>query len=86
MKQQMSEFKIDRLVSMANQIALNLQACGSEEQVAVMVAEHLEKFWSPPMKKLIVDQLAESDTGLTSIARLAVSKLERIQREKQAAR
>ena len=81
----MSEFKIDRLVTMANQIALNMEACGSEQQVAGMVAEHLEKFWSPAMKKLIVDQSAEAGPALCPIAQIAVRSLEQIQREKQAA-
>ena len=54
----MSESKLQRLVSQVNQIALNMRANGSEEMVADQVAQHLEKFWAPPMKDLITEQSA----------------------------
>ena len=71
----MSESKIERLVSMANQIALNMSANGTDEMVADQVAQHLEKFWSPPMKNLITEQATGADIGLTPIAQLAVKNL-----------
>jgi formate dehydrogenase subunit delta len=70
----MSASQLDRLVKMVNQIALNMSANGTDKMVADQVAQHLEKFWSPPMKKLITDQAA-ADIGLTSIGRLAVQNL-----------
>ncbi|MDC0002907.1 formate dehydrogenase subunit delta [Porticoccaceae bacterium] len=80
----MSESKLKRLVDMTNQIALNMNANGNAELVAGQVAEHLEKFWSPPMKDLITQQPAEVDIGLTPIAQMAVQSLLKIQEAKQA--
>ena len=59
----MSESKIERLVSMINQIALNMSANGDDQMVADQVAQHLEKFWSPPMKNLITEQPSDADLG-----------------------
>jgi len=80
----MSASKLDRLVKMVNQIALNMSANGSEEMVADQVAQHLEKFWAPPMKDLITEQSIETDIGLTPIAQVAVQRLLRIQNTKRA--
>jgi formate dehydrogenase subunit delta len=80
----MSESKLQRLVDMTNQIALNMNANGSAEMVADQVAQHLEKFWAPPMKALITEQPAEADIGLTPIAQMAVQNLLKIQEAKHA--
>jgi formate dehydrogenase subunit delta len=52
--------------------------------VADQVAQHLEKFWSPPMKNLITEQAAGADIGLTPIAQLAVKNLLVMQEAKRA--
>jgi len=78
----MSESKLQRLVDMINQIALNMSANGGEQMVADQVAQHLEKFWAPPMKELITEQPVEKDVGLTPIAKMAVLSLLKIQQAK----
>ena len=78
----MSESKLQRLVDMTNQIALNMSANGSAEMVANQVAQHLEKFWAPPMKALITEQPAEADIGLTPIGQIAIQNLLKIQKAK----
>mgnify|MGYP001560301526 CR=1 FL=1 len=80
----MSESKIERLVSMINQIALNMSANGTDEMVADQVAQHLEKFWSPPMKNLITEQPSNDDFGLTPIAQMAIQNLKLVQEAKRA--
>jgi formate dehydrogenase subunit delta len=80
----MSESKIERLVSVINQIALNMSANGTDEMVADQVAQHLEKFWSPPMKNLITEQPSDADLGLTPIAQMAIQSLLKIQQAKRA--
>ena len=80
----MSESKIERLVSVINQIALNMSANGTAEMVADQVAQHLEKFWSPPMKNLITEQPSDADLGLTPIAQMAIQSLLKIQQAKRA--
>jgi len=78
----MSDSKLQRLVNMTNQIALNMAANGSDEIVADQVAQHLEKFWSPPMKTLIIEQSSAADIGLTPVARLAIEDLLKLQEKK----
>lgn len=80
----MSASKLDRLVKMVNQIALNMSANGTDEMVADQVAQHLEKFWSPPMKNLMTEQAGDADIGLTPIAQLAVQCLLVMQEAKRA--
>jgi hypothetical protein len=74
----MSDSKLQRLVSQVNQIVLNMSANGSEEMVADQVAQHLEKFWAPPMKALITEQPVGVDIGLTAIGQMAVGDLLKI--------
>ncbi|MDA8646422.1 formate dehydrogenase subunit delta [Porticoccaceae bacterium] len=66
--------KVDRLVSMVNQISLNLASNGTEDEVSILVAEHLQKFWSPPMKAVITEH-NPVDTELSAISVKAVSRL-----------
>ena len=74
--------KIDRLVKMINQISLNMSSNGPEDFVAAKVSEHLEKFWSPPMKNLISDSANDDSVGLTPISQKAVVLLAAVQKAK----
>ena len=60
------------LVSMANDIAANLgfQADGSQ-----LTAEHIQRFWAPRMRKLLLEYAAGGGEGLSSGALAAVDKL-----------
>ena len=78
----MSASKIERLVKMVNQISLNMSSNGSADFVAMQVSEHLEKFWSPPMKNLISEHIAGDGIGLTPISLKAVTELAAVQRAK----
>ena len=78
----MSASKIGRLVKMVNQISLNMSSNGPADLVAMQVSEHLEKFWSPPMKNLISEHIADDDIGLTPISLKAVIELAAVQRAK----
>jgi len=61
-----------------------MSANGTDEMVADQVAQHLEKFWSPPMKNLITEQPSNADLGLTPIAQMAIQNLLKIQQAKRA--
>ena len=74
--------KIDRLVKMVNQISLNMSSNGPADEVAMQVAEHLEKFWSPPMKSLVSDYADDNTVGLASISHNAVIQLALMQKAK----
>jgi len=42
--------RVQQLVKMANQIALNMAPWGDEEAVAGRTADHLRRFWTPAMR------------------------------------
>ncbi len=61
----MSQSALDRLVKMVNQIALNMRANGTDVMVAGQVAQHVQKFWSPAMKNVLIQASEETDIGLS---------------------
>lgn len=60
---------IERLVSMANQIAANRM---HEPDPAAATVEHIRLFWDPRMKRLICDH---DGTGLSAVAIDAIRQL-----------
>lgn len=64
-----------RLVAMANQIALNFRLQPAEA-AASSTASHLVAFWSPAMRKALVDYVKAGGGGLEPLARAAVEQLE----------
>lgn len=71
----MTEASIERLVKMANQIALNMAANGTDEEVAEQIAQHLGKFWPPSMKQMASDHLTGMKDQLSPLAFRALTKL-----------
>lgn len=69
----MSENTIDHLIKMANQIAAGVPVASTEAKIE-STASHIDKFWTPLMKKQIADFVASGDEGLTSVAVAAVKK------------
>lgn len=63
---------VDYLVKMANDIARNLAAAGDEAAVAVKVADHINRFWSPDMRCQLVEYLEVGGDGLLPAVKLAV--------------
>lgn len=68
----MSESSVEHLVKMANQIAVSVPAAAPEDKVA-NAAVHIQKFWSPMMKKKLGDYLDGGGSGLTVAAAKAVA-------------
>jgi formate dehydrogenase subunit delta len=66
--------KIDKLVSMANQIATFFQTQGRERAVP-QVAKHIEKFWDPRMRSAIFAHVAAGGAGLGPLALEAIQRL-----------
>jgi formate dehydrogenase subunit delta len=60
---------VERLVHMANQIAANL---ATEEDPVSATANHIQAFWDPRMKRLILEHGGE---GLSSIAAAAIAQV-----------
>ena len=80
----MSQSALDRLVKMVNQIALNMRANGSDALVADQVAQHVQRFWSPAMKNVLIQESEETDIGLSPVALLAVQALMKLQQANHA--
>ena len=64
----------DKLVMMANQIARFFAAQG-EARAVPQIADHIEKFWDPRMRKGILAHVADGGAGLDALAVAAVAKL-----------
>ena len=80
----MSQSALDRLVKMVNQIALNMRANGTDVMVADQVAQHVQRFWSPAMKNVLIQESEETDIGLSPVALLAVQALMKLQQANHA--
>ena len=59
----MSANSSEHLVKMANQIVQNIPAATAEARIA-SAADHIDKFWSPLMKKQIDEYMTEKGEGL----------------------
>jgi formate dehydrogenase subunit delta len=64
----------DKLVYMANQIGKFFASQGDDQAVAG-IADHLQKYWDPRMRSVIVDHLDRGGAGLEPLVRQAVSIL-----------
>jgi len=64
----------NKLVRMANQIADNFNY-GDRDKSVAGVLDHLMRFWTPDMKRAIVEQQRSGDIGLNEIAADAVTAL-----------
>jgi len=68
----MSEVELNHLIKMLNQIVDNLSQGDEDQVVAERVADHLRRFWSPSMKKIIGTYVVEDGSGLQEAGRQAV--------------
>ncbi|MGI9296013.1 MAG: formate dehydrogenase subunit delta [Pseudomonadales bacterium] len=71
----MSEHEVNRLVSMANEIAANIAPGKDPEAAELAVMAHLNKFWPPSLREKIVQNFEERIDGLHPIAAGAVRRL-----------
>lgn len=67
--------RIERLVSMANDIGAFFDAEPDKAEAARSVASHLKRFWDPRMRRQIVAHYREGSAGLNPIVRAGVALL-----------
>lgn len=72
----MNSTTLDRLVYMANQIAREFSSQHPGE-AAQATYDHLWHFWDPRMRSMILDHHAAGGSGLSDVAREAITKLQR---------
>jgi formate dehydrogenase subunit delta len=66
----------NKLVKMANQIATNFDT-GDEAAAVAGTADHLQRFWTPDMRREILAYADKSGAELNKIAALAIAELGR---------
>ena len=67
--------RVERLVSMANDIGAFWAAEPDRKEAAKNVAGHLKRFWDPRMRREIVAHYKDGGAGLDDLARSAVALL-----------
>ncbi|MCC7010319.1 MAG: formate dehydrogenase subunit delta [Acidobacteria bacterium] len=67
--------RVERLVSMANDIGAFFDAEPDKAEAARSVANHLKRFWDPRMRKEIVAHYESGGEGLDEPARSGVQLL-----------
>ena len=68
---------IEQLVTMANDIANFFRGASDPGAAARNVADHLRRYWAPPMRKQIIAHFDAGGSGLSDLAREGVAQLER---------
>jgi formate dehydrogenase subunit delta len=66
---------VKKLVRMVNQISTNLSYGPDTSEAAEAVADHLRRFWSPPMLAQILEHYAAGGEGLSEVSGVALGKL-----------
>ena len=64
----------DKLVMMANQIAAFFAAQG-EARAVPQIANHIEQFWDPRMRRGILVHVEQGGAGLSPLALAAIAKM-----------
>ena len=68
----MANSETNHLVSMANDIAANLSfQCNADERIA----DHINRFWAPRMRKLLLEYAANGGQGLSDALLPALKKI-----------
>jgi len=68
----MADSETKHLISMANDIAANLSFHADAE---VRIADHIQRFWAPRMRKLLLGYAADNGEGLSAQVLGALEKL-----------
>ena len=64
--------EVHHLVSMANDIAANLSF---ESDADTRIADHINRFWAPRMRKLLLEYAANDGQDLSDVLLPALKKL-----------
>ena len=67
--------RVERLVTMANDVGAFFGADPDKGEAARNVASHLKRFWDPRMRHEIVAHYREGGAGLDTVVRSAIAIL-----------
>ncbi|GAB2785162.1 formate dehydrogenase subunit delta [Dyella kyungheensis] len=68
--------RIERLITMANDIATYFTVEPDHAAAVASVRDHLTRFWDPVMRRQLKSYLADGGEGLIPLAQEAVSALQ----------
>ena len=68
----MANSEISHLITMANDIAANL---GFQDEAEERIADHINRFWAPRMRKLLIEYAADKGEGLSDPLTAALGKI-----------
>jgi len=68
----MANREMDHLVSMANDIAANLSF---QDNADAKIADHINRFWAPRMRGLLLEYAANDGEGLSAALLPALDKV-----------
>lgn len=71
----MSDQQLQNLIKMINQIGANNTHHGDDTDAAVVVAGHLQKFWAPSMKNMLIEYADRDGAELSPVSKLAIEKM-----------
>jgi len=71
----MNDQQSKSLIKMINQISVNNDHYGDQEQAAELVAIHIKKYWARSMKHQISEYVISGGENLSPISLKAVKKL-----------
>jgi formate dehydrogenase subunit delta len=67
---------IERLVTMANDIATYFAVEPDHATAVLGVRDHIKRFWDPAMRRQLKDHLKEGGEGMLPLAKEAVARLD----------
>jgi len=71
----MSSSQIDNLISMLNQIANNNNYKKTDEETAMIVANHVKRFWARSMKANVKKYADSNGSQLSTTIKLALAQI-----------
>jgi formate dehydrogenase subunit delta len=67
--------RIERLVSMANDIGAFFDADPDKAEAARNIASHVKRFWDPRMRRQMIAHYRDGGAGLNDVVRSAIALL-----------
>jgi len=71
----MSDDRLEYVVDMANQIALNLLPGKSPEQCVVEISHHINRFWAPSLREQLAEAVSSNNYQLEAMVLLAMKAI-----------
>ena len=76
----MARTETDHLLAMANDIAANLgfradAGADAGADAETRIADHINRFWAPRMRRLLLEYAANDGRGLSEVLKKALPKL-----------